>query len=90
MGTTAQTTPLVGGIAEVTGVKWSVTALISSGIGAEFNLITDPNASPASLAVAGAGGAAGGMVKLGLNAALGLANQWIPTTVGVKLFRTHQ
>jgi hypothetical protein len=81
MATTAQTVPLAGGLAGVTGAKWITTILGGSAIGAFSNYIFDPDASPASMAVAGAGGALGGATKFGLNATFGLANQWVPTTL---------
>jgi len=45
------------------------------------NYFLDPNSTPTSLTVSAISGAFGGATKLGLNAAAGLANQWIPTTV---------
>jgi hypothetical protein len=81
MGATAQTVPLVGGLSEVTVGTWIKSAAVGSTFGSGLNLVTDPNASPASLTISGVAGAAGGIVKLGTNAAAGLANQWVPTTI---------
>lgn len=77
MGVTAQTVPLVGGIAEVTAGTWLKSLVVGGSLGSGLNLVIDPTASPASLIISGVGGAIGGVVKLGTNAAAGLANQWV-------------
>lgn len=81
MGAAAQTTPMVGGIAGVEGMKWASTILVGSFVGGFTDYALHPDASPASIAVASAGGAIGGVTKFSLNAAFGLANQLIPTTL---------
>jgi hypothetical protein len=60
MATTAQTVPLAGGLAGVSGFKWGATLLAGSAIGAGSNYISDPDASLASMTVAGVVGALGG------------------------------
>lgn len=81
MGMAAQTTVLVDGVAGVSAGQLATTAGIGAGLSATINFATDPNASPNSLMINGFAGAYGGTTKLGLNAAAGLANQWVPTTV---------
>lgn len=75
MGAAAQTTVLTDGIAGVSAAQWVRTAGIGSALTLSTNLLVDPKASPASLSFSTVSGALGGVTKLGLNAAAGLANQ---------------
>ena len=81
MVATAQTTALVGGAGVIAPLAWGKTAVVGAAFGGAFEFLINPEASPASLVVASAGGAIGGAAKLGLNATFGLPNQWVPTTL---------
>jgi filamentous hemagglutinin len=80
MGVTAQTAALTGGVVGVAPAQWYATGAVGATFGAGLEWLVNPNASPLSLSIAGAAGAVGGAIKLGLNAYYGLANQWVPTT----------
>jgi filamentous hemagglutinin len=82
MGVAAQTMVLLDGVAGVSARQWTTSIIAGGTISMGTNWLVNPNASPASLSFSALSGALGGMTKLGLNAAAGLANQWIPTTVG--------
>jgi filamentous hemagglutinin len=79
-GAAAQTVPMVGGAGALSSGKWLASFGAGAFVGMGFEILTNPEASPASLTVAGLGGGIGSSTKLGLNATFGLANQWIPTT----------
>jgi filamentous hemagglutinin len=81
MGMTAQTVPLSGGIAAVSAGKWVATTGVGFAMGAGLEYGINSDASPSSMIVGGIGGAIGGTTKLGLNAAFGLPNQWMPSTL---------
>jgi hypothetical protein len=79
MGVTAQTAPLTGGVTTVSGGAWAKAGLGGFFIGSTWEYATNPEASPASVMVSGVGSAVAGTAKLGMNAALGLPNQWVAT-----------
>jgi len=81
MGVTAQSVPLAGGIGAVSAGKWVASTGVGFAMGAGLEYGINADASPASMVVGGIGGAVGGTTKLGLNAAFGLANQWVPSTL---------
>ncbi|SOD28921.1 filamentous hemagglutinin [Variovorax sp. YR752] len=83
LGVTAQSVPLTGGVASVTTGKWLTSVGAGGGMGAAIEFASHLNtATPASLGMAFLGGSVGGPAKLSLNAYFGLANQWVPTTLG--------
>jgi hypothetical protein len=79
MGAVAQTTLLTDA---VSAKQWTTSIVAGGSLAGIIHLATDPNATPTSTAVNVVAGGVGGASKLGLNAAAGLANQWIPTTTG--------
>jgi hypothetical protein len=81
MGLAAQTTVLVDGLEGISASQWIKSAGIGAGLTAGTNFLFDPNATPASLVISGGTGALFAPIKLGLNAAAGLANPWLPLTI---------
>jgi hypothetical protein len=81
MGLAAQTTVLVDGLEGISASQWIKSAGIGAGLTAGTNFLFDPNATPVSLVISGGTGALFAPIKLGLNAAAGLANPWLPLTI---------